>query len=149
VNSCIILLLPNRCILYLLKPECFLIYNCENKNDEKNKYVVFFIHKIAKTDFCEAEPDWPRAKSNYKAIKYCINAVGLKTRKCNGQVWENVISSCVNEDLDDIQKRVEVSLFNIQLTHSSLLFHSSFFFLEINNRFFLFIFFTFIITGIK
>lgn len=43
VNSCIILLLPNRCILYLLKPsECFLIYNCENKNDETNKSVVFY-----------------------------------------------------------------------------------------------------------
>ncbi|KAG1926891.1 adhesion G protein-coupled receptor F4 [Pimephales promelas] len=86
--------------------DCTFTNNRATNNKARPQSVVIPIIQPTSA-ICEAEGDWPKAKSNHTAIKSCINSVGLIRRECKDRVWGNVISSCVNKELDLIQKRVE------------------------------------------
>ncbi|XP_051501785.1 adhesion G protein-coupled receptor F4-like [Myxocyprinus asiaticus] len=86
--------------------------NCKFKNNRvqtnlfREKSVEIFIIK-ADSKFCEADNDWPIAKYNCTAIRYCDRfSVGEKQRTCK-ETWQSEISKCVNPDLHGIQKNVK------------------------------------------
>lgn len=113
---------------------------------KKKKICSFLFFNIASSTICEQTGIWPIAKNNYTARLPCKgSAVGLKTRACIDKEYKPEVSSCVNLDLHDIQKDVQVSLFVIHLPipycWPDLLL--------VLNAFSFFLFFIFIITGIK
>lgn len=83
---------------------------------KKKQICSFSFFNIVDSKICQKNDPWPIAKSNYTAKLPCAgSAVGLRTRACIDEKWKNEVSSCVNQDLHDIQKDVQVSLFVIHL----------------------------------
>ncbi|XP_052009625.1 adhesion G protein-coupled receptor F5-like [Xyrauchen texanus] len=85
---------------------CTFTNNRVQTNLSREKTVeVFIITKTSKV--CEADNDWPVAKQNYTAIKYCEGfSVGERQRECK-ETWKDEISKCVNQDLHSIQTNVK------------------------------------------
>ncbi|XP_033933943.1 adhesion G protein-coupled receptor F4 [Pseudochaenichthys georgianus] len=63
--------------------------------------------------FCPAEGDWGNTKVGFKGRLKCKGATGQRTRKCTTgdpePFWEPEVSSCVNQDLNDVLKNAENS----------------------------------------